>query len=136
MFRELFIKDWRWKLFSLLLAVVIWFTVHRILLQSSTPVAASDTSKITYGSLPVAVVSRTADVHLYRIVPSEVKVTVTGSQEAIAVLQASQIRVSVDLSGFDPAKDLKRDVDVSVPPGITLISVDPDRVGVIPPPAS
>jgi hypothetical protein len=42
----------------------------------------------------------------------------------------------VDISGFDPVKDLKRDVDVSLPPGITLISVDPAKVGIIPPPAS
>lgn len=136
MFRELFIKDWLWKLFSVLLAVAIWFTVHRVLLQSAVPVTASDTSRITYGSLPVALVSGATDVHLYRVVPSEVKVTVAGSQEAIAVLQASQIRVSVDISGFDPVKDLKRDVDVSLPPGITLISVDPAKVGIIPPPAS
>jgi YbbR domain-containing protein len=135
MFHELFIKDWVWKLFSLLLAVAIWFTVHQILTQSALPMTSSDTSKITYGSLPVTVVSGTSDVRLYRVVPSEVKVTVTGSQEAITVLQASQIRATVDLTGLDPTKDLKRDVDVSVPPGITLINVDPQKVGVIPPPA-
>lgn len=135
MFRELFIKDWLWKLFSVLLAVAIWFTVHRVLLQSAAPVTASDISRNIYGSLPVELVSGTTDVHLYRVVPSEVRVTVAGSQEAMAVLQASQIRVSVDISGFDPVKDLKRDVDISLPPGITLISVDPAKVGIIPPPA-
>jgi YbbR domain-containing protein len=136
MLHELFIKDWLWKLFSLLLAVAIWFTVHRVLLQSAAPVTASDNSRITYGNLPVSAISSTTDVHLYRVVPSEVKVVVTGSQEAIASLSASQIRVTVDLTDFNAVKDLKKDVDVSMPPGITLISVDPPKVGVIPPPAS
>lgn len=134
MFYELFIKDWLWKLFSLLLAVAIWFTVHRVLVESAEPAKPSDSSEITYSSLPVTLVSAGADVHLYRVVPAEVQVVVAGSKEATAVLNSSQIRVTVDLSGFDPQKDLKADVVVSVPPGIALVSVDPPRVGVIPPP--
>lgn len=136
MFHELFIKDWLWKLFSLLLAVAIWFTVHRAITQPVNAINSAEARKITYGSVPVSVVSGTADVRLYRIVPTEVKVIVSGSQDATDLLTASQIRATVDLTGFDPQKDLKADVEVSMPPGITLISVEPPRVGVIPPPAS
>ena len=40
----------------------------------------------------------------------------------------------VDLTDIESAKDLKRRVDVYVPPGISLVKVDPPRVGVIIPP--
>jgi YbbR domain-containing protein len=49
-------------------------------------------------------------------------------------LQANQIRAIVDLTGIESAKDLKRRVDISVPSGVKLVSVDPPKVGVIVPP--
>ena len=80
------------------------------------------------------IVATAADVHLYRVAPDTVSVTVSGPPEVIGMLQANQIRATVDLTDIEPAKDLKRRVDVSVPSGITLVSVEPDKVGVIMPP--
>jgi hypothetical protein len=134
-FRSWLVEDLGWKIFSLILAVAIWLTVHRILLESAAPVANGGGSTLTYGNLPVLIVATAADVHLYRVVPENVKVTVTGSSEVIAVLQANQIRATVDLTGIDAAKDLKRGVDVSVPSGVTVVSVEPAKVGVIVPPS-
>jgi YbbR-like protein len=133
--RSWLLDDLGWKIFSLVLAVAIWFTAHRILLESAAPAPATGGATLTYGNLPVLIVAAAADVHLYRVVPENVKVTVTGSPDAIATLQANQIRATVDLSGIDAAKDLKRSVDVSVPSGVTVVSVEPAKVGVIVPPA-
>lgn len=133
--RDLFYKDFGWKLFSLILAAGIWLTVHRILLESVEPVARAGPSTLTYGNLPVSIVATASDVHLYRVAPNTVSVTVSGSPDAVAVLEANQIRATVDLTGIESAKDLKRRVDVSVPSGITLINVEPARVGVIIPPS-
>jgi YbbR-like protein len=133
--RAWLVEDFGWKIFSLLLAVGIWFTAHKILLESASSTPAAGGATLTYGNLPVLIVAAAADVHLYRVVPENVKVTVTGSPEAIATLQASQIRATVDLSNVDAAKDLKRGVDVSVPAGVTVVSVEPAKVGVIVPPA-
>jgi hypothetical protein len=41
----------------------------------------------------------------------------------------------VDLTSLDGAKDLKRNVEVAVPSGVTVVSVEPAKVGVIMPPA-
>jgi hypothetical protein len=49
-------------------------------------------------------------------------------------LQANQIRAVVDITDIQPDGDLHRLVSVSVPPGVTLISVEPSRLAVIPPP--
>jgi len=131
--RDLFIKDWGWKLFSLILAAGIWLTVHNIEEPKETTVSAGG-SPVTYGNLPVFVVASAEDVHLYRVAPNTVSVTVRGAPDAIAVLQANQIRATVDLTDIQSAGDLKRQVDVSVPSGITLVSVEPDKVSVIIPP--
>ena len=135
MLRDLFIKDWGWKLFSLLLAVGIWLTVHKIEEPKNSEATAAG-SPVTYHNLTVSIVSRTADVHLYRAIPNTVSVTVSGPPEVIAVLQANEIRATVDLTENDSVRDLKWRVDVSVPPGVKLVSIDPPRVGVIIPPTS
>ena len=119
---------------SLVLAAAIWLTVSRILHEASAPASATGGNTLTYGNLPVRVVAAAADVHLYRVAPETVKVTVTGTPEAIAVLQAKQIRATVDLTGIEAARELKRSVEVTVPAGISVVRVEPVKVGVILPP--
>ena len=133
MLRDLFIKDIGWKLFSLLLAAFIWLTVHRIITEPNSAVLPTG-GTVTIGTLPIFIVASAADVHLYRVMPNTVSVTVSGTPDAIATLSANQIRATVDLTEIEAGKDLKRRVDISVPSGITLISVDPPQVGVLIPP--
>jgi len=132
--RDWITKDLSWKIFSLLLAVAVWLTVHRIYEEQGVAAASIVGDKVTYDNLPVLVVSTAADVHDFRIVPGVVSVTVSGSPDVMAVLQANQIRATVDLTDIQSAKDLRRSVDVSTPPGVTLVSVVPQKVGVIVPP--
>lgn len=132
--RDLFIKDWGWKLFSLLLAVIIWFTVHRILQGTVIESGAAGANLVTYGNLPVDVISTRADVREYRPLQSTVTVTVSGPAEAIGKLQANQIHAIISLSDLDSVNDTKQRVEVSVPAGITVISVKPESIGVIAPP--
>ena len=132
--RDLLIKDLGWKLFSLLLAAIIWLTVHGILLESELAVTHAPGSTVTYENLPVLVVAAASDVRYYRVAPATVSVTVSGPPEVMAILPANQIRAVVDLTDIEAAKDLKRRVDVYVPPGIALVRVEPAKVGVIVPP--
>lgn len=131
--RDLFIKDWGWKLFSLLLAVIIWFTVHRILQGTAIQPGADGVNLVTYGNLPVDVISTKADVREYRPLQSTVTVTVSGSSEAIGKLQANQIHAIISLSDLEGVNDTKQRVEVSVPAGITVISIKPESIGVIAP---
>ena len=131
--RDLLFKDFGWKIFSVGLAVLIWLTVHRIL-EEHTP-----GSPVTFGQVPVLIVASAADVHSFRVTPATVEVTVSGTSEAMALLHTNQIHADVDLTDFPdnpPPGDSWRAVDVSVPPGITVLQVAPAKVGVIiPPPA-
>jgi YbbR domain-containing protein len=132
--RDLFTKDWAWKLFSLLLAVVIWFTVHRTLGESNTPATPAEVSTLAYRNLPVALVSAGPDVHQYRLLQTTVAVTVSGSPEIIGILQANQVHATVDLSDTNLINSQKLRVEVSVPPGVTVVSIKPASIGVLPPP--
>jgi YbbR domain-containing protein len=127
-------NDVGWKVFSLILAAAIWFTVNKVLQEPTAVKHGSTGATLTYGNLPILIVASAADVHLYRVIPETVTVTVSGSPEAIAALQVSQIRATVDLTGIDAGNELKRNVDVSVPSGITVTRVEPVKVGVIVPP--
>jgi YbbR domain-containing protein len=126
-------KDFWWKLFSLVLAVVLWLTVYKIREGPAVPSAVAGVV-LTYGSLPVLVVSGASDVRDFRVVPGTVAVKVGGPAEVMAVLQADQVHPVVDLTGITAAGNLQRRVEVSTPPGVTLMSVEPAEVGVLFPP--
>jgi len=132
--RDWITKDFGWKLASLLLAVAIWLTVHKIYEEPKLSVRTAAGSTVTFDNLPVLIVSAAADVHDFRVAPTTVKVTVSGPAGIMAHLQASEVRPTVDLTDIESARDLHRFVDVAAPPGVTLISVEPSRVAVIPPP--
>jgi YbbR domain-containing protein len=132
--RDWITKDFAWKLFSLFLAVAIWLIVHKIYEEPGNSSAMAGGSTVTFDNLPVLIVSTAADVRNFRVAPTMVKVTVSGSAEIMSRLQANNVRAVVDLTDLESAQDLRRLVDVSAPPGVTLVSVDPPRVAVIPPP--
>ena len=122
--RDWFIKDLGWKLFSVVLAATIWVTVNY-----KDESASALHRRTIYSDLPVMAVSLLAGQSA-QISPSVVTVTVSGSSETLAVLQANQIRAIVNLSGLASGSDLRRSVEVAVPPGVAVISVEPADVTV------
>ena len=132
--RAWLVEDIGWKIFSVLLAVAIWLTVHKILIASALPVENGGVNTLTYGSLPVVVVAAAADVRDYRLLQTTVAITVSGPPEVIGKLQANQIRATVDLTGASNINTQKQRVAVSVPAGVTVVNIKPDAIGVIPPP--
>jgi YbbR domain-containing protein len=132
--RDWVTKDFGWKLFSLFLAVAIWLTVHKIYEEPGAAFGPAAGDTVTFGNLPVRVISAAADVRDFRAAPLTVKVTVSGPAEDMAKLQADQVHAVVNLTDIVPERDLHLPVEVSAPPGVTLVSVDPPKVGVIVPP--
>jgi YbbR domain-containing protein len=131
--RDWITKDLGWKLISLFLAVAIWLTVHKMYEEPKHPSGTAAGSTVTFGNLPVLVVSSASDVRNFRVEPATIAVKVSGSPEAMAELQANQIHAVVDLTDIQSADVLRRRVDVSTPPRVTLVSVDPPEVDVIVP---
>ena len=132
--RDLFIKDFGWKLFSLLLAAFIWLTVHKIIEPSRATVEPASSMTLTYDNLRVLVVAATADMRDFRLLQNTVSVTVSGQADVIGKLQANQIHATVDLTDTSTVNTAKQRVDVSVPAGVTVVSIRPESIIVIPPP--
>lgn len=136
MIRDLFIKDFGWKLFSLILAGFIWLTVNRIITEPKPGAASTGNSlvTVTYDNVPVSIVATAQNTQGYDINSNMVSVAVTGPPKLMDVLQANQIHAMVDLSTFDDkTKNLARRVDVSVPRGITVVDIVPAELMVVPP---
>jgi YbbR domain-containing protein len=122
--RHLFLDDFWLKLFSLVLAVVVWLIV-----TFASQKEAGTTPRVFY-NLPVTILSSAEDVRNFRVSPKEVVVTVEGDAKAVQNLRSRDIRALVDLTGVAAARDLRKRVEVSVPAGVTFISVAPEEVQV------
>ena len=122
--RDLVTKDLGWKLFSLLLAIAIWLTVQTIRSESTR----------AFANLPVLVVSAAGDVREFKVKPGVVEVTVSGRPDVMAVLTEKDVHASVDLTDLEAARDLRKRIDVSAPPGVTVVKIVPAFVDVAAPP--
>ena len=133
--RDIVTRDLGWKIVSIALAVAIWLTVHAISEDAARRVnPLSGMMTHAFENVPVLVVSAAADVRQFKVNPGVVQITISGRPEVVTALDPRQIRVLVDLTGVEAAKDLKKRVDVSAPSGITFVRAVPAEVDVAVPP--
>ena len=134
--RELILRDLSWKLLSLALAVAIWLTVEPLTKESSERRSIWENWEThTFTNLPVLlVVSAAADMQEFKVNPDVVTVTVSGRPEMISAMTGQEVRVTVDLTGIEAARGLRKRVEVSVPPGVAFIRAEPPDVNVVVPP--
>jgi YbbR domain-containing protein len=134
--RTLLFEDFRLKVFSLALAILIWFTVSFVIRNEVSPLGnlTLTTQQMTFFNVPVVVMSSAADVHDFRVDPKEVTVTVQGEPRMVEKLESKSIRALIDLTGTDAVGDLRKRVEVSTPSGVTHVRVTPPEVRVIFPP--
>lgn len=129
--RELLTKDIGWKIFSLLLAIVIWVTVKTGSLESPRGTGVlGDWETRSFTNVPVLVISAAADVREFQIDPNMVNLEVSGRPEIMAALQRKDIQPVIDLTEIEYARSLRKRVTVSAPPGVTLLRVNPAEVNV------
>jgi hypothetical protein len=128
MLRELLLKNLGWKMLSLGLAVAIWLTVKTAINERGAQ------SVRTFENIPAQIVSSTADVRTFRVIPDKVSITVRGRPEVISALNEREIRAFVDITSADISQNFIRRVQISTPIGITIVLVDPVEVAVEAPP--
>jgi len=133
--REVLTRDLTWKLFSLGLAVAIYFIVLSV--REGTPRHTSTSDEMeerSFDGLPVVVFATAADVREFKVEPETVSVTVEGKREVLNQLTPADLRVLVDLTEIESAQDLIKRVEVSVPPGVRFVVAIPAEVYIVVPP--
>ncbi len=135
--RHLFLEDLWLKLFSLALAILTWTTVNFAVQRSAspgTPLVPVMAEQRLFSGLPVVIMSSAEDVRNLSVNPKEVDVLVRGEAAALDKLRPNDIRVIVDLTGIEAAHDLRKRIEVSTPPGVAYVRVDPEEVQIVFPP--
>lgn len=143
--RSIFFRDFWLKLFSLVLAILIWLTVWKFAIsQDVSPTTALSTTRLderTFYNIPVLVISAAADVRDFKVSPGEVAIKVRGETAKLQALekkmhddpQARDIRALVDLTGIESTRGLRKRIVVTTPADITFEQADPDEVEIIEP---
>jgi YbbR domain-containing protein len=136
--REFVLHDFLLKVFSLALAILIWFTVTEVQKESSPlPRLTMNADVRTFSSLPVLVVCSAEEVRNFKITPSEVELTVQGDARILNKLSNKDFRVTVDLTGIEAVGgSLRKRVDVSTPAGVSHARSEPLEVQIRVPPKS
>jgi hypothetical protein len=120
--RDLILLNWRLKLLSFLLAVLVWCTI-RFSLERGV-------NHRDFGPLPVMVLKDSSDTQIYRLVPAEVAVSLSGPPNVLDPLNHRDIVVFVNLTGLQGASGYVKKVEISAPGNALLRSVDPPAVRV------
>ena len=121
-------KDFYWKAFSLLMAIGIWLTVRR---ESEAQTAMPpNLARNAYHDISVVAVSANADVHQAKLDPPTVTATISGSPDVLNRLTRDEIHAFVNLTGFNSAQDLQQNVEIALPTGATIYSIEPSTVTV------
>ena len=143
--RNLLFRDFWLKVFSLVLAILIWLTVwHFFISQDVSPAGVlgrAGTEERTFANIPVLVISAAADVRDFKVSPGEVTIKVRGELWKLQALekkmhddpQARDIRALVDLTGIEPVRGTRKKIVVTTPPDITFKQAEPDEVEIIEP---
>lgn len=129
--RNLVVKDFWLKLFSLVLAVLIWLTVDFSLSKEVSPWAALIGRTADETDVPgVHVFIPPMDGRIVKVEPADVQVTLRGEPRLLKDIRAKDIHAQVDLDGVESASGLRRPVAIVLPKGVAYTRVDPAEVEV------
>ncbi len=134
--KNLIVRDFWLKLFSFALALLIWELVSPAVRKQMSPTSTLMGTAVeqTFSRIPLEVVASAADVHSFRVTPSEVEVTLRGEKKLLQSLQLKDVRALVDLTGIESAGNMRKRIEVITPPGITYDRVAPAEADVVVPP--
>ena len=123
--RDLVFTNFQAKLLSLLAATFLWFTIHL-----STPPEVAFIER-DFPGLPIRAIRASEDANSHHIEPWTAQVRLRGEPSVMQNLREEQIEVFVNLSDIKKeTKGLRKRLQVYLPEGIRLMSIDPEEVTV------
>jgi YbbR domain-containing protein len=130
-FRNFLQNNFWLKLFSLFLALLIWFSV-RFYTKYDIQAARNSLSRFptSFFQVPIQVMKSTGNTQNCKTEPAQVDVTVTGERSLVNNLSAKDITPFVRISDEQRVGVSSNQVQVYTPPGISLVQVIPAQVRV------
>ncbi|KAF0178226.1 MAG: hypothetical protein FD161_1973 [Limisphaerales bacterium] len=130
--RDAILQNFWLKLFSLVLATMIWFAIFGAQnnLRPSQPALGTVTRKIEH--VPITVMKSAADLRAFRVEPSQIDVTVRGPIAEVQALTARQLEVFINLTDVHDTAGLNKKILVHTPPGIAVVAVSHTEAGITP----
>lgn len=120
------------KLFSLLLATLIWFAINFGIQNEMQLPQNPITNPATKENLniPVRVLTRPGDPRVFKVEPEEVTVSITGEAAILQAVNSKTISVFVDLTNVRSQRETNQQVRLNIPEGVIVINVSPRAVNV------
>ena len=130
--RDAILQNFWLKLFSLVLATMIWFAIFGAQnnLRVDRPVLG--TVKHKFEHVPITVMKSAADLRAFRVEPSEIEVTVRGTIAEVQALTARQLEVFINLTDVHDTAGLTKKILVHAPAGITVVDVSHTEARITP----
>jgi len=124
--RELIFDNLWLKIFSVLLATLIWFAARTQLVENPVMSAAfpGNAAQASFADRPVLVLTLPTDRRLFRVDPPTVSVTVSGPAMLVQELTEAKVGVFVKAPPPEVASE-PVPVEVHVPRGITVVETRP-----------
>ena len=128
--RDLILNHFWLKLFSLVLAALIWLAIRANLSSEAPPAKAMQTEAVReFPQCPVLLMAFAADRRPFKVEPSQVSVTIRGPVARVAQLQDHELHAYVQWQpGRSPAGLWA--VEVHAPHGLEVIHVQPRAVNI------
>ena len=128
--RNLVVNDFWLKLFSLVLAILIWFTVQFSISKEVSPWSALIGRTADETILNVHVSTPAMEGRLVKVTPEVVQVTLRGDPKLLKDLRIDDVRAQVNLTDVESASGLRRPVEMVLPQGIAYTQIKPAEVEV------
>ncbi len=120
------------KLFSLMLATLIWFAIH-FGIENNFRVPQNPITNPTtkdFLRLPVRILTQPGDARIFKVDPKEVEVSITGEEAILRDITPKSISVFVDLTNVHASRETNQQIRLDIPSGVTVIHVSPRAVNI------
>jgi hypothetical protein len=120
------------KLLSLLLAILTWLALSSIQ-RESTPVGTVSlySQKLTFFNVEVVILSSASDVHDYRVEPKTVESRSKATPKSCRAWRAKMFELWWTSPVSNPAPTCGSAIELSTPPGVKHVKVNPKEARVI-----
>jgi YbbR domain-containing protein len=130
--RNLILRNFWLKLFSVALATVIWLAIHYGIHNDVAlgPLSINRTLAQEYVRVPVTIRQRAGDSRVFRISPNEVIVVAVGEDVTLRQAAKKSLQVYVDLTDFESKDSSVEQLQSDAPADINVIEISPSAVTV------